>query len=84
MTTKAMNYEVVVPSIPFENFKTHYVLLFNLNSMQDAAEICQYRGLLEEPLRLELNFTFPPEHVTEGIELKNQMSSVAVDSFTVA
>ena len=31
----------------------------------------------------ELNFTFPPGHVTELIVLGEQMSSIAVDMFKV-
>ena len=55
--------------------------MFNLTSMQDATENCQYLELVGEPLRLELNFTFPLEHVTELIALGERMSSVAVDKF---
>ena len=28
------------PSIPIDAFKDHYVLMFNLTSMQDATENC--------------------------------------------
>ena len=83
-TMKAMNFQHDIPSIPIDNFKDHYVLVFDLTSMQDATEICHYPKLVGEPLRLELNFTFPPEHVTELIVLGKRMSSVAVDKFGVA
>ena len=78
-TMKAMNFQVDIPSIPIDNFKDHYVLVFDLTSLQDATESCHYTELVGEPLRLELNFTFPLEHVTELIALGEQMSSVAVD-----
>ena len=55
----------------------------DLTSMQDATENCPYPELVEEPLRLELNFSFPLEHVTEFIVLGERMSSVAVDKFGV-
>ena len=51
--------------------------------MQDATENCHYPDLVEEPMRLELNFTYPLEHVTELIVLGERMSSVAVDKFGV-
>ena len=51
--------------------------------MQDTTEKCQYPKLVEEPLRLELNFTSPIEHVTELIVLRERMSSVAVEKFGV-
>ena len=57
--------------------------MFDLTSMQDATENCLYPERNGEPLRLELNFTFHPEHVTELIVLGERMSSLAVDKFGV-
>ena len=57
--------------------------MFDLTSMQGADENYHYPELVGEPLRLELNFTFPLEHVTEIIVLGERMSSVAVDKFGV-
>ena len=80
---KAMNFRDDNPSFPVVNFKDHYVLVFDLTSMQDATENCHYPELLGEPLRLELIFSFPLEHATELIVLGERMSSVAVDKFGV-
>ena len=82
-TMKAMNFQDDIHSIPIDNFKDHYVLVFDLTSIQDAIENCHYPELVGEPLRLELNVTFPLEHVTELIVLGERMSSVAVDKFDV-
>ena len=82
-TIKAMNFQDDIPSTPIDNFTENYVLVFGLTSMQDATENCHYPELVGEPLRLELNFTFPLEHVTELIVLGERMSSVAVDKFGV-
>ena len=68
-TMKAMDFQDVIPSIPIVSFKDRYVLVFDLTSMQDATEKYQYPGLLGEPSRLELNVTFPLEHVTDLIVL---------------
>ena len=76
---KAMNFQDDIPSIPIDDFKDHYVLVFDLSSMQDATENCHYPELIAEPLTLELNFTNPLENVTELIVLGERMSSVAVD-----
>ena len=57
-TMKAMNFQDDIPSIPIDNFKDHYVLVYDLTSLQDATENCYYPELVGEPLRLELNFTF--------------------------
>ena len=80
---KAMNFRDDIPSFPIDNFKDHYVLVFDLNLMQDATESCHNPELVREPPRLELNFTFPLEPVTELIVLGERMSSVAVDKFGV-
>ena len=82
-TMKAMNFQDDIPSVPIDNFKDHYVLVFDLISMQDATENCHYPELVGEPLRLELNLTFLLEHVTELIVLVERMSFVAVDKFGV-
>ena len=82
-TMKAMNIQEDMPSISIDNLKNHYVLVFHLTSMQDTTENCHYSELVVEPLRLELNFTFPVEHVTELSVLGERISSIAVDKFTV-
>ena len=51
-TMKTMNFQDEIPSIPIDNFQDHYVLVFDLTSMQDAVEHCQYPVLVGEPLRL--------------------------------
>ena len=76
-----MKFQNDIPSIQIDNFNDHYVLVFDLTSMQDATENCHYPELVGEPLRLELNFTYPLEHVSELIVLGERMSSVAVDKF---
>ena len=82
-TMKAMNFQDDIPSIPIDNFKDHYVLVFDFTSMQDATEKCQNPELVGDPLRLELNFSYLLEHVTELILLGERMSLVAVDKFGV-
>ena len=68
-TMKAMSSQGDVPSFPIDFFQDHYVLLFDLTSMQDATENCHYPELVGVPLMLELSFTFSIEHVTELIVL---------------
>ena len=54
-----MNFRDDIPSNPIDNFKNHFLLVFDLTSIHDATENCHYQELVEEPLRLEVNFTFP-------------------------
>ena len=82
-TIKAMNFQDNIPTIPLDNFKEHYVQVFDLTSMQDATKHCHYPELIGEPLRLELYFSSPLENVTEVIVLGERMSCVAVDKFGV-
>ena len=78
-----MNFQDDIPSTPIDDFKDHYVLVFDLTSKKDATENCHYPELVGEPLRLELNITHPLENVTELIVLCELMSSVVVDKFVV-
>ena len=80
---KAMNFQDDLLSTPIDDFKDHFVLVFDLASMQDATENCHYPEFVGKPLRLELNFTNPLENVTELIVLGERLSSVAVDKFGV-
>ena len=76
---KAMNFQDDIASIPVDNVKDHYILLFDLTSMQDATEHCHYLEVIREPMRLELYFNSPLGSVTEIIVLGERISSVAVD-----
>ena len=78
-----MNFRDNFFSIPIDNFKDRYGLIFVLSSMQDATVNYQYPELAGETLRLELDFTFLQEHVIEIIVLGERMPSVAVDRFVV-
>ena len=78
-----MNFQDDIPSIPLDDLKDHYVLVFDLTSMQDATENCHYIELVGEPLRLKLKFTNLLHNVTELIVLGERMSSVAVEKFGV-
>ena len=80
---KAESCQYNIPSNPIQKFKNHSLLLFDLTSMQDATGNYHYRELVAERLRLELNFIFPPEQVTELVVLGQRRSSVAVDMFGV-
>ena len=82
-TIKAKNFQDDIPSIPMDDSKDYYVLVFDLTSMRDATENCHYPELVAEPLRLEQNFTNPLENVTELIVLGERMSSRAVNKFGV-
>ena len=45
-TMKAMNFQDDIPSIPIDDFKDNYVLVFDFTSMQDATEKCHYPELV--------------------------------------
>ena len=80
---KAMNFQDISPSFSIDNFIDHCVLVFDLTLMQDASEIFHYSELVGEPMRREINFTFPLEHVTELIVFGERMSSAAVESWVL-
>ena len=80
---KALSFQEDALSTSVDNLKDHYVLVVDLTSMQNGAEICHCRELVGEPARVELNFTCPVEYVTEPIVLGKRMSSAAFDKFGV-
>ena len=82
-TIKAMNFQDDIPSIPLDDFKDHYVLVFDLTSMQDATENCHYPEFVGEPLRLELNFNNPLENVTELIVLGDECRRLQLTSMVL-
>ena len=82
---KAMLFNEDFPALPLENFQNHYILVFDLTSLQDAAEQLHYRDLSGESLRLEMFFQFPLVQVAEMIVLGERLSNVQIDKFgTVA
>ena len=78
-----MNLQDDIPSSLIDNFKDHYVLVFDLTSLQNATEHCHSPELLGELLRLELYFGSPLVNVREVIVLGQRMSSVAVEKLSV-
>ena len=82
-TTKAMFFQDDIPALLIDNLKDHYVLVFVQTSMQIANENFHYPDLVGEPMGLELNFTFPLEHVTELTALGERMFSFAADKVGV-
>ena len=78
-----MNFQDDIPSIPVDKFKHHNAIAFDWTSTHDATENSSYTELVGEPMRLELNFTFDLEHITERIVLEEQSFLVAVDNLGV-
>ena len=84
-TMKAMQFNEGFPALPMEDFQTHYILLFDLTSLHDAAEQLHYPKLSGENLRLEKFLEIPLEQVTEVIVLVERHSNIPIDKFgTVA
>ena len=82
-TMKAMQSNEDFPALPMEDFQNHYILVFDLNSLQDAAEQLHYPELSGESLRLEMYFQFSLEQVTEVIVLGERLSNVQIDKFGI-
>ena len=80
---KTMNFQDDIPSFSIDNFKDHYVLVFDLTWMEDATENCHYPEHVGEQLRLELNFTYTLQHATELLVLGERMFSFAIEKFGV-
>ena len=84
-TMKAMQFNEGFPALPMEDFQNHYILVFELTSLQDAAEHLLYTELSGECLRLEMFLSISLEQVTEVIVLGERLSNIQIDNFgTVA
>ena len=84
-TMKAMNFNEEIPALPHHQFQNHYILVFDLTSLQDAGENIHYPELSGERIRLEMFFDGSLRNVTEIIVLGERMSTVKIDQFgTVA
>ena len=55
-TMKALNFQDDIPSIPIDDFKDHYVLVFDLTSMQDTTENCHYSELVGQTIETGAKF----------------------------
>ena len=78
-----MSFQDHITWTPIDNFQGYFVIVFNLISMQDATGNFHYPQLVGEPLRLELNFAFPLDHVFELNVLGERISLVAVGKIGV-
>ena len=68
-----------------EGFQNHFILVFDLTSIEDAAQQLHYPELSGERLRLKIFFQFPLEQVTELIVLGDRLSNIQIVKFgTVA
>ena len=75
-TMKAMHLNEDFPALPVKDFQNHCILVFDLTSLQDAAEQLHYLELNGESLRLEMFFQFSLEPVTEVIILRERTANV--------
>ena len=82
---KAMQFNEYFLALPMGDFQNHYILVFALTTLQDAAEQLHYPELSGESLRLEMFFQISLEQVTEAIVLGERLSVIQIEKFgTVA
>ena len=82
---KAKQFNKCFQAFPMEDFKNHFNLVFDLTSLQDAAEQLLYPQLSGKSLRLEIFFQIPLEQVTEVTTSRERLLKVQIDNFgTVA
>ena len=72
---KAMQFNEDFSVLPMKVFQNHYILVFDLTSLQDAAEQLHYPELSGESLRLErFFFIFPLEQITDNFGTNSEQS----------
>ena len=81
----AVNFNDEFPASPKYLFRDHYLLLFDLASLQEAAENIHYPKFSCKNLRLDLLFESPLRDIIELIVLRERVSTVKIEQFrTVA
>ena len=73
-----MQFSEDFPALPMAVFQNHYILIFDLTSLQDAAEQLHYPNFSGESLRLEMFLQFSLEEVTEVIVLGEKLSNIQI------
>ena len=68
-----MNFQNYIASIPLDNSNDHFILVFDITSIQYAIESLQYSKVVGEPLRLGLIYTFLLKHGTELTVLRKRL-----------
>ena len=75
-----MNFQDDIPSIPIDDSKDHYVLVFDLTSMQDATENCHYPEFVGEPLRLAVNLHILSKTLLNSLHWVNECRRLQLTS----
>ena len=73
---KARTFKEEIPALPINLFQNHYVLVFDLTSLQDARENINYPELSGESIPLEIIFDRRLRSVTDLIVLRERMFTV--------
>ena len=76
-----MNFNEEFPALPNHHFQIHYILVFDLTSLQDAGENINYPELNGESIRLEMFSDRLLRNVTDIIILGERMSTVKINQF---
>ena len=74
-----MHFNENFSSLPMHDFQNHYIFVFELTSLQDAADYLHYDELCGESLRLEIFLQFALKRVTKLVVLGERLSKVQND-----
>ena len=82
-TMKTRQFNKNFPARSMEDIQNYYILVFDLTSLQDAAEQLPYPELSDESLRLEVFFQFLLKQETEVIVLGERLSKIQIDNLGI-
>lgn len=78
-TMKAMKLNEETPTLPFTDYDNHFIMVFDLTSLQDAGDQIYYPEVIGGSLRLELYFDKALEKATEIIVEGERLSTIHID-----
>lgn len=78
-TMKAMKFNDETPGLPLVHFNEHFILVFDLTSLQDAGDQIFYPEIIGGSLRLEMYFENALEKPIEIMVLGERLSTIYID-----
>jgi len=77
-TLKALHFQHDGPDVDLEDYKDHFVMVFDLTSTQQSNNEVYYPELTASQLRIELNFAEPLEKAVEVLVLGEILTTVYI------
>ena len=76
---KSMKFNDEMPALRLDQYEDHFIMVFDLTSLQDAGDHVYYPEVIGGSLRLEMYFDKSLDEATEVILLGERLSTIYID-----